>query len=471
MKFTILSHAGLIVEHQGIQLLSDPWFTGSCYWRSWWNYPPVAEDLIQKLKPDFIYLTHIHWDHFQAPSLNKFSKDVKFIVPKGNNDRMKKDLNYLGFKNVQEIKHGQALKLGDDFSIVSYQQFFTNLDSALIIEGGGVTLFNMNDCKLMGSPLKQVLSNHPNIDFTFCSHSSANSRQSYEVIDDSSAPVDNIEMYAENFSCFVRATGAEYAIPFASNVCLLHEESFQYNKYGQSPQEIEEYWKRNKILSPKLEVMVSGDSWSREGGFDIRHDNWFEGRDEKLIKYQKEKMEVLEKQKDLESAVHIQLEDIQEYFSEFSQALPFFVRYIYKNHPFVLVLKSGEKICKFLINLNSGSVEVVADIDDQRHPFQIHTSAFIFKHCMDVGLFSQLGISKRARYRVTKKEMKYCQFLELLVDLYEYEVFPSKNIFKPRSLESWALRWRDIILGFCLGFEWLLTGKVNIKKHLNLTQK
>lgn len=54
MKFTILSHAGLEVESDGRSLVIDPWLVGSCYWRSWWNYPPPRE-LIRRLRPDFIY--------------------------------------------------------------------------------------------------------------------------------------------------------------------------------------------------------------------------------------------------------------------------------------------------------------------------------------------------------------------------------------------------------------------------------
>ena len=56
MKFQVLSHAGMLVENNGIQVLCDPWLIGSTYWRSWWNYPPPSKELIASLKPDYIYL-------------------------------------------------------------------------------------------------------------------------------------------------------------------------------------------------------------------------------------------------------------------------------------------------------------------------------------------------------------------------------------------------------------------------------
>src|SRR6185295_4916310 len=76
MLFQILSHAGLLVQGAGKTLVCDPWLVGSAYWRSWWNYPPVPRGLAESLRPDFIYLTHVHWDHFHGPTLRKFPRDT-----------------------------------------------------------------------------------------------------------------------------------------------------------------------------------------------------------------------------------------------------------------------------------------------------------------------------------------------------------------------------------------------------------
>ena len=53
MKFTVLSHAGLHVEHNGVHIVCDPWLIGSCYWRSWWNFPEPPAALIGNLQPDY----------------------------------------------------------------------------------------------------------------------------------------------------------------------------------------------------------------------------------------------------------------------------------------------------------------------------------------------------------------------------------------------------------------------------------
>ncbi len=148
MKFQILSHAGMLIQNQAATLVCDPWIIGSCYWRSWWNFPPPDPILVNSLEPDYIYLTHIHWDHFQGDSLRKLGKHKTIIVPKGNYSRIKDDLNDMGFKNIIELAHGERFDIAKNFSIYSYQ-FGVFLDSAILIEIDGITILNLNDSKFM----------------------------------------------------------------------------------------------------------------------------------------------------------------------------------------------------------------------------------------------------------------------------------------------------------------------------------
>ena len=57
--FKLLSHACATISYGGKTLIMDPWLIGSCYWRSWWNYPPVKDGLINDLNVDAIYITHL----------------------------------------------------------------------------------------------------------------------------------------------------------------------------------------------------------------------------------------------------------------------------------------------------------------------------------------------------------------------------------------------------------------------------
>jgi UDP-MurNAc hydroxylase len=146
MRFTTLSHAGLLIEHAGKSVLCDPWLIGSCHWRGWWNYPEPSRELVDSLRPDYIYLTHIHWDHFHGTSLKLFPRSTRILIPKFPSRHMAIDLNYLGFHNVQEIPHAGSMDLAPGFSLHSYQ-FGIDHDLAVVLTDGTVTLLDANDAK------------------------------------------------------------------------------------------------------------------------------------------------------------------------------------------------------------------------------------------------------------------------------------------------------------------------------------
>jgi UDP-MurNAc hydroxylase len=470
MEFQILSHAGLLVKNKpGKSLICDPWLVGSSYWRSWWNYPPVSQDLINTLRPDFIYLTHIHWDHFHGASLKKFRNDIPIIVPRGNYSRIKDDLYYLGYQNIIELKHGETYKLDDNFTITSYQ-FWVFLDSALLIECDGIKLLNLNDSKHMGLTLKQITRRHKPIDFVFRSHSSANERLSYEIVDEPNAVVDDLDRYIKEFANTVMATGARYAIPFASNHCHLHKDSFHFNRYIQHPLLVADYFKKHHIQSPVVKVMVSGDSWSSENGFRISDKDWFTNRDQLLSQYLQDQSESLEKFYTQENQTVIDKEVVDEYFGRFSHDLPFFIKNYFKGISFTYVLSAGGATRHiYNINIYNGRVEELpanTNLDYALYPIQIHTTAFIFLRGIEFKIFSHMCIGKRVFYKVTAGHKKYMEMLNLVFNAYEYDLLPVRKLFTRRSVGSWLMRWREIILYMQFARDKVFYGKLDIDKYL-----
>ncbi len=465
MRFQIVSHAGLLVEGSGVRLLFDPWILGSTYWRSWWNYPPVTRALIESLKPDYIYLTHTHWDHFQGPSLRKFGKDQKILVPRSPNRRMCRVSKQMGFTSVTEIDHGTSLQLAPDFRISSYQ-FNLFMDSALVVETEGVTLLNANDSKFMGEPLGQILRTHGGIDFVFRSHSSANSRLCYEIIDDPTEVVDDIERYVTDFANFAVASGSRYAIPFASNHCHLHKDVFRFNDLVMTPQRVVEYFERKGIRTPEVKIMVSGDSWSSDGGFDVPPNDFFENRDRHLAQYLEQKRDVLEKFYAQEASSTLTVKQVDNYFKKFTAAIPWVVRRRYKDRPICYVLSAGERKLLFEVDIYRRTVRELERFTDASHPMQIHTSVFILKQCMGLDLFSHLAISKRVRYRVTSARKKYIVLLNLLFNGYEYEMLPLQRMLSRRFVGVWLRRWREWALYVRIALSLTLRRKFDMADYL-----
>ena len=465
MKFQILSHAGMSLEGAGVNLVFDPWLVGSTYWRSWWNYPPVPRELIEGLRPDFIYLTHIHWDHFQGPSLRKFNRSTPIIVPKGNYSRMKQDLHSMDFENVIELKHRESMELSPGLRITSYQ-CGVFLDSAVMVECEGYTLFNANDAKFMGLPLREILRRHPKIDFVFRSHSSANSFLCYEIIDKPSEPVDDTARYIRNFANFARTCGARYAIPFASNHCHLHKDVFHFNRLVQTPHMVKEHFEKHHIESPIVKIMVSGDSWSSEKGFVIRQNEILENRDQFLKRYRKSKQEILERYYRQEERVVVKLGQLEKYFHKFFQTIPFLVRFFFKDQRIAYVLHAGEQKYFFEVDVFAGKVRQLDTVDDSTHSMQIHTSTMIMRDCMAKDLFGHLGISKRVRFRTTFGKKKYLHILDFLFNMYEYDMLPVRRNFQRRSVETWLLRWREVIFYFQALTDYAFGGKLDLDRYL-----
>lgn len=465
MQFRILSHAGLEIRHAGVTLICDPWVVGSTHWRSWWNYPPVTRELVASLKPDYVYLTHIHWDHFQGISLRRFDRSTPIIIPYAPGPRMRRDLETMGFSNVIELRHGESMQLADDFKITCYH-FHIFLDSALVIESASWTLLNANDCKLMGPPLRQVLKNHPRIDFVFRSHSSANSRLCYEIIDDESAEVDDVSTYIRDFYLFAKSTGARYAIPFASNSCYLHKDVYHFNELAMTPLMVKDFFDAHGIADPEVRVMVSGDRWSEEGGFEIAQHDFFTNRERRVEQYREESKPKLEKTYEREARATMSLKPMQRYFDAAFAAMPFWFRRIYKDHPILYVLSAGERRFLYRVDIYRRRVDEVERYDDASEPIQIHTNAAIMRHCMAANLFTHLSISKRVRYRVTADQKFRVTLLNLFFNFYEYEMLPARRMLTRRFARAWLPRWREALVYLQVAFHLALRRGFDMRRHL-----
>ena len=445
VEFTVLSHAGLSVTAKGTTLVTDPWLVGSTYWRAWWNYPPVAPELVDSVHPDFVYLTHNHWDHFQGVSLRRFPLDTPILVPRGHHQRMRRDLVAMGFTDVRELRHARTVTLAPGYTITSYHSG-PFLDSMLVIEADGVTVFNATDSKPMGLPLRQVLDRHPHIDFVLKSHSSANSRLCYEVVDDPGMPVDDEARYIAGFADFAVRVGADHAIPFASNHCFLHKDVFAFNDTVKTPRMVQQHFEDRAITSPHLQIMVSGDSWSSDDGFHIADQDWFDDRPTHLEAYRASVQDKLDAFYRTEADTVITVDDLRAYFDRFARAVPWPVRRWFKGHPIVYVLAAGDRRWVFEVDLYRRSVRELDEATDEHHPIQIHTGAYVMLRCMDSDLFSHLAISKRVRYRVTVASRRYVQALNLAFNLYEYDYLPLRKVLTVRQLTNWAVRWRELAL-------------------------
>ena len=440
MRFTILSHAGLVVERDDVALVVDPWIVGSCYWRSWWNLPEPPQQLVEALRPTHVYLTHLHWDHFHGPSLRRFARDTQFIVPTFNNDRMIRDLAHLGFANVIELEHGESLDLGG-LVIQSYQ--FLN-DSAVTISDGDQTILDANDCKMFGLPLEQVLADHPRIDFVLRSHSNASAYpyciEDYETLCPELRPR---TAYMDEFAAFAKKVGARHAIPFASNHCFLHPETRHFNGLSVKPTEVKRRFDElvaegGMPATSECVIMAPGSSWSTENGFDLVTFD-YDNVDDYIDKLAVLHGETIARQIEKEAETELDVDALGRYFERFCAAVPRVARRKLGTFEMRVVEHGAER--PFGIDT---ATRVVSEgpVDDPT--FSVRCAALIINDCVRYDMFSVWTPSKRLSVRVRDRESvgAVLTFFALLDGL-ELEYLPLRRNLDRRMLRSSIRRWRE----------------------------
>jgi len=450
MKFTVISHACLYIEHLNIRLLIDPWVIGSCYWRSWWNYPEPKEELIKSLNPTHIYITHLHWDHYHGPSLRLFENiNPQIILPKHFNKRMLGDCcKSFKFKNVIEINHGEKYNLGKSFYITSYQFNPFCIDSSLVVEADNTTLLNANDSKVFGLSLKQIISNHKKFDFIFRSHSTASPLP--HCIRGEKPEISNRSPleYAEEFASFAEATRCKYAIPFASSHIYLHDKSKRFNRFYTNPEIVKNIFEKKNNNKQNCILMPSGSYWESKKGFElVKHDY---SKIDLDIKYlYKEKSNKLERQNNIEKKILLNKKAFHKYFKSFlkthiclfSTKFRFgYLIYQHRDKKLFLCLVDGKEKRTEIHLLNKES-----EIYDYNLSFTIRTPIYTFNDCNTKLMYNTFTPSKLLEIiLIDKKAKKNLSNLLALLDIYENDCLPLLKLVNIRNLNILIRRWREV---------------------------
>lgn len=447
MEFKIHGHACLEVLASGKSVICDPWLTGSAYWRSWWNYPPLQPNVLEEINPDYIYVTHIHWDHFHGPTLRKLGTDKTIIIPKTPELRLLKDIKSIGFKNIIELDHGESIQLGDNLRLTSYQFGPIFADSVIIIEAEDQVLFNSNDAKIMGLPLQQILKLHPKIDFVFRSHSSANSRVCYELIDEDGGHTDDLGKYSQEFAYFAQAVGAKYAIPFASNQCCLHPETINFNQYNNYAHKVKQYFSKYQIKNPQCEVMAPGDTWTSEQGFCLQNNaEWYTDATTRIDQYQQEKVTTLDKVTARENKAKLKVGLANRYAEWMITETPWFLRRFFKDHPITIIGYSDVENIGLHLDLYNKSYQIIKEWDMDNNPIQVHVNNAVINDVWAKRHWNSLGVSKRLKIKTRRKDTKYYEVFNMLNNSLESGSLQSRYVFTPRYIRAYLKRWREILL-------------------------
>ena len=119
MKIRKLGSATVLIETQDARILCDPWLTDGAYYGSWCNYPPINLDEYDLSNLDYIYISHIHPDHFDPRTMERVNSSTPVLIHNYHQPFLKRNIERIGF-NVIELDNGVSFDVSDTTKFTIY---------------------------------------------------------------------------------------------------------------------------------------------------------------------------------------------------------------------------------------------------------------------------------------------------------------------------------------------------------------
>lgn len=445
MRFTVIGHACLFIETGSQTILVDPWLSGSCYWRSWWHFPPNTAIRPEFLEPDYVYLSHHHFDHFHYPSLRRISKKARVLIPRFGVDVMRGEVEHLGFKDVVEMPHGEPMTLSGGTRVASYQ--YGPDDSAFVAERDGVVLADLNDCKIKGPASRPLLKTFGPPTFVFKSHSFAQAYPScYDIKDPADARLMTREDFLETFIDALRELRPQYAVPFASMVAFLHPESRHSNQWAVRPPEVAAAATASDIASAtKTVLMVPGDTWDSAHGFTLQPNDYYEKQDEWIARLVDQSAPKLQQEEDEERENALTFEQFERHFGGFLRSLPPMISFALKR-PMVFYAPSDTATPYWVLDFKKRTVTRAA-APPPNHAAIVKLREAVLADAIGKNVVAFAHISMRIKIDLAPGGVQTDFLFWGLLSLRELGYFPLHKMLTPRAaMVLW--RRRSEVWGF-----------------------
>lgn len=225
MKVSFVGHASILIETNGISILSDPWWHGPCFGLQWWLYPRADLSALQAIKLDYIYISHGHNDHLHPGTLRRLPKSAKILVSSAGG--LKDHLSRLGF-DVVEIGENERFDLGRNLTAEIRPTI--NDDTLMVISDGVETCVNANDA-LHAAPIavqdrviSHLKSRYKPLDYLFCGYGVASHFPGCYIIPNSDRArtvAKRQKYFNRQWARIVHELQPAFGFPFAADAVLL----------------------------------------------------------------------------------------------------------------------------------------------------------------------------------------------------------------------------------------------------------
>ena len=283
MKITKLGSATVLIEANNTNILCDPWLIDGAYYGSWCNFPPIDIKKNDLDNIDYVYVSHIHPDHFDVRTIQLIDKKVPFIIHSYHKKFLKSNIERLGYK-VIELENGKEMQLDKKTKISVYAadncdpkicgRMFgcisgeingsMQIDSLCVINDGNHILVNTNDCpyEIAKKTLAEVKKKYKEIDFLLTGYTSASlyphCMMSYSE-DKMINGIKKAKMKGLNSGLgIIKMLKPKFFMPFAGTY-ILGGSYYKKNKFIPLPelQDAVEYFNSNNEISSSTAVMLN----------------------------------------------------------------------------------------------------------------------------------------------------------------------------------------------------------------------
>jgi L-ascorbate metabolism protein UlaG (beta-lactamase superfamily) len=163
------------VVNEEMRLLMDPWVStaNAGSWAASKEGDKYILNSIKKREIDYIYISHLHTDHFDLKFLNKIrsnqKKRFKIIIKKFKDNRLKNQIFSNGFQEseILDIPEFEIFYLGDNSKIIILPQMSSSntkneyinydLDTSCVFIDENVALYNQVDNPYSVKDLKFII--------------------------------------------------------------------------------------------------------------------------------------------------------------------------------------------------------------------------------------------------------------------------------------------------------------------------
>jgi UDP-MurNAc hydroxylase len=152
MRVTLVADSCFLFEHAGMRMLTDPWIGTAIAGGAWIQFPRPVITAEQVGKLDYIFISHIHEDHCDLPTIRHLDRNARVILMDRKPNFVENFLrhNRFGFKEVINVPLRTQYPIGPGMSVevveADPKHTLNHLvDSAMLLHYDGKSIYFAND--------------------------------------------------------------------------------------------------------------------------------------------------------------------------------------------------------------------------------------------------------------------------------------------------------------------------------------